>query len=80
MCWKGKTSGITNYACIFLVDLPYSQLPAADTWAQSDSDGQEHTFRWLTPEEVRGAELYPVCLKECFPALPGQLEMVTVFE
>lgn len=64
----------------YLVDLPYETLPDADSWTQADIDGREHFYRWMSPEEVRGAKLYPVCLKECFPALPEHMEMVTVFE
>lgn len=77
---EGKNEKFHELCLCYLVDLPYENLPAADTWEQADSDGASHIFRWLTPEEVRGARLYPVCLKECFPALPEHLELVTVFE
>ena len=77
---EGKNEKFHEICLYYLVDLPYAGLPDADTWVQADTDGHEHIFRWLTPEEVRATKLYPVCLKECFPQLPEQLEIVTVFE
>ena len=77
---EGKNEKFHELCLYYLADLPYADLPQADAWTQKDSDGNEHIFRWLTPEEVRGEKLYPVCLKETFPNLPEHLEIVTVFE
>ena len=77
---EGKNEKFHELCLYYLVDLPWEELPASDRWEQPDSDGTPHLYYWLAPEEVRGARLYPVCLQECFPDLPEQLEIVTVFE
>lgn len=77
---EGNNEKYHELCLYYLADLPYEHLPSADSWEQADSDGQPHIFRWLTPGEVRGTRLYPVCLRESFPKLPEHLEIVTVFE
>lgn len=77
---EGKNEKFHELSLNYLVDLHYESLPPALEWKQRDSDGQEHIFRWMAPEELKQAEFYPVCLKESFPHLPGSLEMITVFE
>lgn len=77
---KGKNEKFHELSLHYLVDLHYESLPPALEWKRRDSDGQEHIFRWMAPEELKEAELYPVCLKESFPHLPEHMEMETVFE
>lgn len=77
---EGKNEKFHELCLCYLVDLPYDRLPGGESWEEKDSDGTPHTYRWFTAEELRGAKIYPVCLKECFPELPEQLELVTVFE
>ncbi len=72
---EGTEDKFHELCLYYLVDLPYTELPAADVWRQKDSDGAEHIFRWLTVEEVKETHFYPVCLKESFPNLPNHLEI-----
>lgn len=65
---------VHEIALYFLAELDWDSLPAlSGEFRLRDTDGEEHIFRWLTPEEVRSSRIYPIPLKETFPRLPEEL-------
>lgn len=81
MCESFFTLGmgpVHEIALFFLAELDWDRLPSlTGTFTRTDTDGDEHIFTWLEPEEVRGAAIYPLVLKESYPRLPEHLTLVT---
>lgn len=69
---------VHEIAMYFLAELDWKNLPSlTESFTLTDSDGEAHFYTWLSPEEVRGAAIYPLVLKESFPALPDALTLVS---
>lgn len=69
---------IHEMALYYLAGLDWEALPSLrESFRMRDSDGCEHQFVWLEPEELRRTRIYPLVLKECFPELPAVLTLVT---
>lgn len=69
---------VHEIAMYFLAEFDWERLPSlTESFTLADTDGEEHRFAWLSPEEVRAAPIYPLVLKENFPHLPESLTLVT---
>lgn len=69
---------VHEVAMYFLVEPDWAALPGLEgDFSLVDAGGEWHQYRWLGPEEVARAELYPLVLKESFPSLPERLVLVT---
>lgn len=62
----------------YLAELDWPRLPSlTGPFRLADSDGQEHTFVWLTEEQVCAGPIYPLVMQESWPNLPESLTLVT---
>lgn len=69
---------VHEIAMYYLTEPDWDGLPALEgQFTLSDSDGAEHIYRWLTPEEVRSVRIYPVPMQECWPQLPEGFTLYT---
>ncbi len=69
---------VHEIALYFLVEPDWDALPSlTEDFTLTDTDGDEHLFHWLAGDEVAGAAIYPLALKESFPNLPESLVLVT---
>lgn len=69
---------IHEIAMYFLAELDWEKLPSLTAdFTLTDTDGEEHLYTWLSPEEVGRAAIYPLVLKENFPVLPEELVLVS---
>ena len=69
---------VHELALYWLAELEWEKLPSlAGSFDLTDTDGVTHHFTWLEPEQVRAAHIYPLVLKDQFPALPQSLTLVS---
>lgn len=69
---------VHEIALYFLASLDWQSLPSlGEGFVLADTDGDEHFFTWLSPEEVRQNPIYPLILPESFPQLPERPALVT---
>lgn len=71
-------SPVHEIAMYYLAELDWERLPAlGGSFRRADTDGDEHIFQWLTEDEVRSQQIYPIPLQKCFPQLPVELTFFT---
>lgn len=69
---------VHELAMYFLAQPDWQSFPSREKeFLRRDTDGESHIFRWLDAGEVGEVNIYPLVLKESFPALPQALSLIS---